>query len=187
MPSLQEVADAIVRRAQRQGHVVPRDVRGELKLAGMPEEQWKDVLALAKPSLHYRQGRYYHVATVSPRLHEQQEQQRRIEKVVRQVIKVHKDSGKLQERRGEARVDFVQPVKVRTEDGKEFTLLSRDLSSTGIRLVGTRRLLGHKVQLSLPQGEDSPTVEVLVRVLWTCALGDDLFENGAIFLEVLDS
>src|SRR5947207_289562 len=47
MPSLQDVADAVVRRAQRQGHVVPRDIRGELKLAGLPEEKWKEVTALA--------------------------------------------------------------------------------------------------------------------------------------------
>lgn len=186
MSTLQTVADAILRLAQRQGHVVPRDVRGELKLAGLPEDQWKDVLALAKGSLHYRQGRYYHVATVSPRLHEQQEQQRRIEKAIRRLIKAHKDAGKQQERRGEARINFVQPVRVRTEDGTEFTLLSRDLSATGIRLVGTRRLLGHKIQVMLPQGEGEPPVHLVVRVLWTCALGEDLFENGGSFLELIE-
>src|SRR5688572_29807004 len=116
MPSLQDVADAVMRRAQRQGHVVPRDIRGELKLAGLPEEQWKDVIALAKGSLNYRQGRYYAIAAVSPKLHAQQEQQRRIEKVVKHLIKLHRDADKAQERRGQVRVDFVQPVRVETED-----------------------------------------------------------------------
>ena len=186
MPSLQEIADAIVRQAQRQGHVVPRNIRAELKLAGLPEEQWKDVAALAKGSLHYRQGRYHHVATVSPRMHEQQEMQRRIEKIVKQQIKAHKESNKQHERRGDARVDFVEPVRVRAEDGKEFILLSRDISPTGIRLVGTRRLLGNKVQVFLPQGEGNPPALLVVRILWTCALGEDLFENGGTFLELLD-
>jgi hypothetical protein len=71
---------------------------------------------------------------------------------------------------------------VRTEEGKDFTLLSRDLSATGIRLLGTQRLLGHKVQLELP---GDPGCRLLVRILWTCAVGDDLFENGGSFLELL--
>lgn len=165
---------------------MPRDVRGELKLAGLPEDQWKDVLALAKNALHYRQGRYYHVATVSPRLHEQQEQQRRIEKAIKQLLKAHKEAGRQQERRNESRVDFVHPVKVRTDDGKEFTLLSRDLSHSGIRLVGTRQLLGNKIRLFLPQGEGEVALQFSVRILWTCALGEDLFENGGSFLEWIE-
>ena len=35
------------------------------------------------------------------------------------------------ERRGQDRVDFMQTVTVRAEDGSEFSLLSRDLSPTG--------------------------------------------------------
>ncbi|MFO0964423.1 MAG: PilZ domain-containing protein [Gemmataceae bacterium] len=161
-----------------------RDIRGELKLAGLPEDQWKAVAALAKGALNYRQGRYYAVAAVSPKLHEQQEQQRRIEKAVRRLIKAYRDSGKEQERRGQARVDYVQPVRVQTDDGKSFSLLSRDISPTGIRLVGARRLLGHKVRIFLPEGEDQ-SCQLLVRILWTCALGEDLFENGGTFLELV--
>lgn len=186
MASLQDIADAIVRQAQRQGHVVPRDIRAELKMAGLPEDQWKDVAALARNFLNYRQGRYYHVETISPRMHEQQEQQRKIDKIVRQLIKAHKETSKNQDRRGEARVDFIEPVKVRTEDGKEFTLLSRDISPSGIRLVGTRRLLGNKITVFVPQGEGQPSAQLTVRVLWTCALGEDLFENGGSFLELVE-
>jgi hypothetical protein len=72
-------------------------------------------------------------------------------------------------------------VKVVTEDGQEFTLLSRDLSATGIRLVGTRRLLGQKVRVIIP-GSDGAAREFLVRILWTCPVGDDLVENGGAFI-----
>ena len=54
------------------------------------------------------------------------------------------------ERRGQDRVDFVQTVAVRTEDGEEFTLLSRDLSATGIRLVGTRGCSARRSTSSSP-------------------------------------
>ena len=66
--TLQDVANAVIRRAQRQGFVVPRDIRSELTLAGLPEEQWKDVAAMTHEALNYRQGRYYHIGAVSPRL-----------------------------------------------------------------------------------------------------------------------
>ena len=79
-------------------------------------------------------------------------QQQAIVKVIKKLIKQHKSRAKTDERRGQERVDFVQPVKIRTEDGKEFAILSRDLSATGVRLLGTKRLLGQKVQLELPNG-----------------------------------
>ena len=83
--TLDDIAAAITRQAQRQGFVVARDIRTELKLAGLPEDQWKEVAALAKGELNYRQGRYYHLATVSPRLQKAQQQQRIIQKAIRQV------------------------------------------------------------------------------------------------------
>src|SRR5206468_11830733 len=137
--TIAEVAEAVGRRAQRQGYVVPRDIRAELQAAGLPETQWKDVVAQLRHALNYRQGRYYHVAALSPRLHQEQEQQRVVGKLIRSLIKEQREASKTRERRGQTRVDFLQPVKVRAEDGSEFTLLSRDLSTTGIRLVGTRR------------------------------------------------
>lgn len=181
--SLQPVADAVIRRAQRQGYVLPRDVRTELKMAGRPESQWKDVLGLARAVLHFRQGRYYYLSgALSPRLLEEQEQQRLIEKLIRRLIRQHRENRQIQERRGHIRIDFIQPVKVRTEEGEEFTLLSRDLSTTGIRLVGTRRLLGQKVHLQVAADGTAPWL--VTRILWTCAIGDDMFENGGNFLEV---
>ena len=184
--SLQPIADAVMRRAQRQGYVTPRDVRSELTLAGLPAARWKDVLALARPQLNYRQGRYYHTRTVSSRLFQEQVQQQAIEKVIRKLIRQHRAAVRQRERRGQTRSDFIQPVKIRTDHGKVCNLVSRDLSTTGIRLLGTVQLLGQKVQVELPQGDDAAIV-LTVRILWTCAVGDGLFENGGSFLTLAAS
>jgi hypothetical protein len=183
---LQEIADTVIRRAQEQGSVLPEEVREELTRAGQPDSLWKDVLALARPALRYRAGRYHFVAAVSPRAREEEEHRQRIRAAVARLVSRHQAGAAAVERREEDRVDFVQPVRVRTEDGREFTLLSRDLSATGIRLVGTRRLLGQKVRVHVPApGEPAagPSQCFVVRILWTCAVGEDLFENGVMFLD----
>ena len=182
---LQPVADAMVRLAKQQGFVTSRDVRSELRIAGLAETAWKDAIALAQASLVRRHGRYYYKDSFSPRVQKEHAQQHAILKAIRRLIKRHRNRGKADERRGQARTDFIQPVKVRTEDGKEFALISRDLSATGVRLLGTKRLLGQKVQLELPDGEGEPACRLLVRILWTCAVGDDLFENGGSFMELI--
>jgi hypothetical protein len=179
--SLQPIADAVTRRARRQGFVTPRDIRSELTLAGMPEARWKDVLALTRAQLNYRQGRYYHTRTVSARLFQERVQQQAIEKAIRKVIRQHRAALRQRERRGQVRSDFIQPVKVHTDSGAICNLVSRDLSTTGIRLLGTVQLLGQKVKVELPQGADTPLL-LTVRILWTCAVGDGLFENGGSFL-----
>jgi hypothetical protein len=182
--NLQGVAELVTRRARRQGFVVPNEVREELTLAGVPETMWKDVIALARPTLSFRKGRYYYSPPVSDRVRREQTQQRDVVKVIRQLIRHHRQEAKEFERRGEDRYDFVQTVKVVTEDHRELTLISRDLSSTGIRLVGTHRLLGQKVRVQIPRpGSDEPW-SFIVRILWTCAVGEDLVENGGSFLEV---
>ena len=183
---LQPIADAVLRLAKQHGSVTPRDVRAELRIAGLPETAWKDALALVEGSLVHRQGRYYPKESFNPRLQKLHAQQRAVEKAIRRLIKQHRQKSKTDERRGQTRIDFIQPVKVRTEDGKEFALLSRDLSATGVRLFGTKRLLGQKVQLELPDNDGKPACKLLVRILWTCAVGDDLFENGGTFMELLD-
>jgi hypothetical protein len=183
--SIAQVVEAVLRRAQRQGFVVARDVRAELSLAGQPESEWKTVLEQAKPSLVLRQRRYYHKDSYSPRLEQERQQQEAIQKAIRAIIKEHRARSKRDERRGQARVDFIQPVKVRTEHGADFSLLSRDISPTGIRLLGAHRLLGQKVEVQLPQGEGRPPCRLLARILWTCSVGDFLFENGGNFLQLL--
>ena len=155
---LQPIADAVLRLAKRQGFVLARDVRAELRVAGLPEQQWKEVLALAHSTLVYKQGRYYHKETFSPRLQKEHAQQAAIQKIIRTLIKQDRRRSKEDERRGLARIAFIHPVKIRTEDGHEHTLVSRDLSATGIRLLGTKRLLGQKVQLDLSASDTGPLI-----------------------------
>ena len=171
--------------AQRQGFVVASEVREELTLAGASDALWKDVVALARRSLTFRRGRYYYSAAVSERVRLEQTQQLGVRRAVDQLLKQAQPAGATPvERRVQDRVGYVQTVVVHTEDGDEFTLLSRDLSATGIRLVGTRRLLGQKVRVRVPRPDGEAPYEFLVRVLWTCAVGDGLYENGGAFLEV---
>src|SRR5262249_46241788 len=134
MTNLKGITKVVVRRAQRQGSVSPRDVREELGHAGLPKTLWKDVVSLARPALSYRDGRYHFVAAVSAPVRAEQRQQRAIQRAVRRLVRQHKHSADQTERRREGRTDFIQPVKVQTEDQRAFTLLSRDLSVTGIRL-----------------------------------------------------
>ncbi|MFQ3591699.1 MAG: PilZ domain-containing protein [Gemmataceae bacterium] len=97
---------------------------------------------------------------------------------VSQLIGIYQEARRKIERREASRVEFIQPVVVTTQEGQNLTVLSRDLSVTGIRLIGTRRLLGQKIRLRL--GE----YEFVARVLWSCPVGDDLVENGGNFLSV---
>jgi hypothetical protein len=185
MTDIKEIADAVTRRAQRQGFVIPREIREELTGAGLAPDLWKDVLALAQPSLNYRQGRYYFISGISARMEQEQEQQRVIQRAVRQLIRQYKAEAAQIERRQHGRVDFILPVKVQTDDHRELTLLSRDISKTGIRLIGTRSLLGQKVRVLIPRGDGAPPRCFVVRIVWTCAIGDEMFENGGNFLEVI--
>ena len=54
-----------------------------------------------------------------------------------------------------------------------------------VLLDHVRRIMkaGGMFLMHVPNGE-SPC-RLLVRILWTCAIGDDMFENGGSFLEVL--
>ena len=181
---LQSVADQVVRRAERQGHVMAEEVREELARAGLDETLWKDVLALARACLSYRDdGRYYYSAPVSERVLAEQSQQRDTRAAVARIIEHHRSGGDRPERREQGRIDFVQVVKVITDDGRAYTLLTRDLSETGVRLIGTRRLLGQKVRVLIPAPEGGH-LEFVVRILWTCPVGEDLVENGGTFVSV---
>jgi hypothetical protein len=87
------------------------------------------------------------------------------------------------ERREQHRVDLFQPVRVQTVDGRTYTLLSRDLSPSGMRLLGSRSFLGEKVRVEIPQPGGEP-LAVRLCVLWTSLVADDLFENGGTFIEL---
>jgi hypothetical protein len=186
MVHLQGVSNAVLRLAQQQGYVVPRDVRRALAMAGVSGDFWREVISLAHDALIYRQGRYYYQAGPGSRP-DQERQQRDIQRIVREIVRRHRAENAAPERRRQSRTDFIQPVKVVTEDQRTLTLLSRDISSLGLCLIGTRSLLGQKVRVEVPIGDadgNEGAVSFVVRILWTCAIGDDLFENGGSFLEV---
>lgn len=185
LTDLQGIADTVIRRAQRQRYVVPREIQAELTGAGIPEGHWKDVVALARESLHYRQGRYYFLDPIRASVQAVQSQQQIVAHAVRRVMHKFLANKSQIERRQQERIDYIQPIKVRTEDQRELTVLSRDLSPQGIRLVGTRSLLGQKVRVQLPEADGPEPCDFVVRILWTCALGDDLYENGGSFVEVV--
>jgi hypothetical protein len=110
-------------------------------------------------------------------------ERRKIERAVGGLIQQYRSRAARQERRRQDRVDFIQPVTVWTEDGGELTLLSRDLSLNGVRLISSSSLLGQKIHVLLPVDGDDP-YHFFVRVVWSYAVGDGLFENGAMFLDL---
>jgi hypothetical protein len=183
MVHLKSVTNAVLRLAQKQGYVVPRDVRRALAQAGISGDYWREVVSLAHDTLAYRQGRFYYQGATGSRL-EQERRQRDVQRIVREITRRHQAETASSERRRQHRIDFIQPVKVHIEEQKTLTLLSRDISTLGLCLIGTRSLLGQKVTVEVPMGEGKESVSFVVRILWTCAIGDDLFENGGNFLEV---
>jgi hypothetical protein len=187
LTELQGIADRVVDRARVQGFVVPREIRATLAEAGWPESQWKEVLALAHAFLHFRQGRYYYVSVVNAQPRQDQLHQRDIQQAVRQIIREYKVKTTEGERRLHGRIPFVQPTEILTSEHREIQLLSRDISPTGIRLVGTRSLQGQKVRVLIPRQDDSDGHWCfLVQILWSSQIGDNLVEHGGIFLELLD-
>ncbi len=187
MTDLQTVANAVVRRAERQGFVLPSEIRAELAHLSMPQKQWKEVVALSRPVLRFRQGRYYYQALVSPRMRQEKRHQRAIHLTVRQLIREYKKTHALGDRRQQGRADFIQPVKIRIENQRELAVLSRDLSETGIRLIGTQSLLGQKVEVVIPRSNTGQPYCIRTRILWTCSVGDGLYENGGTFLEMVEN
>jgi hypothetical protein len=194
MPAdLLQIAANVIRRARRQGFVLPDEVREELRLAGAPESLWRDVLALARPALSQHPGRSLYLPVVEGRdepgqaaEHGAPGAERGVPARPRPALTDPLTAGTVaprQERREQDRIDFIQPVKVLVGDGKEYNVLSRDLSPSGIRLITTRSFLGLKIRVLIPGAQGRDPACFLVRILWTCAVGDDLFENGGMFLD----
>jgi hypothetical protein len=159
VPDLQSVAQAVVTRAQRQGYVVPHDIREELTNAGLSGERWKDVVEMSRTSLSYRHGRYYFlppaVARLRARTRQDQSLQQTLRKAIRQVIHQYRKVAIDTERREHDRIQFLEAIKIVTADGRERNLLSRDVSLTGIRVLGTQDLLGQKVKVLIPRAASS--------------------------------
>jgi hypothetical protein len=181
---MHRILNAVLRRARRQGSLLPQDICAELTNAGLPEARWEEVVGLAGAALQHREGCYFYCPAAIARLRDER-QQRQLNRAVRRLIRGCRVAAAQQERRQQHRIDFIQPVEVQTEDGQVLTLLSRDLSVTGIRLIGPGSLLGQKVRIQLPAGEGSVPSCFSVRIVWTCAIGEGLFENGGAFLELI--
>jgi hypothetical protein len=190
LPDLEPVTQAVVGRAQKQGYIVPHEVREELAHAGLPEERWKDVLEQARASLSYRHGRYYYVPAAVARLRERsrhdQDLQQELRKSVRQLIQQFRKEAVDNERREHDRIQVLQRVKVLTAEGRAFNLLACDVSLTGVRLLGTHDVLGHKIKVVFPRSEpETKPWCFLVHVLWTNLVADNLYECGGMFVEAL--
>jgi hypothetical protein len=184
---LHAIAAAVLRLAEKQGFVAPRDIRTELTRAGQPESRWKEVVELLRESLHFRQGRYYILSAAgSPQLQQQKDNLQQIRDILKEVLG-EATTADSTDRRQEPRVPFSRPVKIIFENNQDLMVLGLDLSPSGIRFIANRSLLGRKfrVELPLPGAESAPPVTLLVRVLWTSAVADGLFENGGAFLEMI--
>jgi len=181
---LQRVADAVTRRAAEQGYLLPRQVREEVASAGADPGLWKDVLKLASPHLVQRKGRYYYVSPASPQRESAERRTQAIQQAVHELVVEYRQAAELQERREVDRISFIQPVTVETSDGETWRVLTKDISASGIRLLGCRGFLGQKLRVTVPSVE-GPHRTFVVRILWTCMVGDDLYENGGSFVELV--
>jgi len=189
---LTRVVDAVRRRAQSQSFVVARDIRGELASAGLAESQWKDVVARMGAALDCRRGRYYYVppgpSRMRIRVRRDYQQQRRLGAAVRFLIRQKRALDAVHvERRLQPRIDFVCPVQLQTEDGRVTNLVSRDISITGVRLIGTRGFQGQKVRIWIPRPDNNAErCCFLVHMLWSAGVAEGIIESGGIFLDLVD-
>ena len=188
--ALREAARTLVERARRDGALLPQDVTAELARAGLPAERCKDVVRSAGGSLALRSGRYHYVPAgrkrMRLRLRHDQRSQQAVQRVVRRLIRrFQRDEKVRQERRACQRVAYSQAVTVQTEDQRLLRLVTREISLSGIRLLSTTSLHGQHLRLWLPTAE-GPARCFRICALWSAPVADGMFENGSVFLELLD-
>jgi hypothetical protein len=190
---LSGVAEAVRRRAQSQGFVVSRDIRAELARAGMAESLWKQVVNEVGAALSCRGGRYYYVpagpSRMRARVRRDYRQHQHMSTAVRFLIRQQRALDAVYvERRRHPRVNFVCPVQVQTADRRLLNFLSREISISGVRLIGTVGLQGQKVHVWIPRpGRDAERCCFLVQVLWSAAVADGLHESGGLFVELVEA
>lgn len=182
---IQRIVDVVCRRARERGFVRPEDVRAVLVSAGMSENQWSEVVSLAGDMLSNKDGCFYYspVAAANRRA---QRRRRRLSRALRQLIRSYRSSVQ-HERRRQGRFDFVHPVQVDTEDGRTFTLISCNLSPSGIRLIGPNSLLGRKVCVTFPSTGGAMHRRFQVQIVWSSIVGEGLYENGGAFVDLVDT
>ena len=144
-----------------------------------------DVVSLAGGMLSWRDGRYYYSADGLPSEPEQLAQ-RRLRQALRRIVDDCRSSVR-RERRQRGRFAIVLPVKVETEDGRCVMLLTSNLSSSGIRLIGPTSLLGEKIRVSLARDESTTPTCFFVQIVWSSFVSEGLCENGGAFLDVAPS
>lgn len=183
---LLSVAESVLRRAEKQGFVIPLDIRGELLQAGQDESRWKEVVELLRDSLKFRQGRYYFIGEGKEKLTQEKQQRTNVREMLQELLEQVKNNQDPKDRRQEERIPYTQPLKILTEDNLELTVLSQDLSPSGIRFIANRSFLGRKVRILLPKVDQDPEhLMLVVRILWTTGVTEGLFENGGTFLEMI--
>jgi hypothetical protein len=180
--NLSPIIEAVTRRAEQQGHILARQVREELTRAQADPRLWRQVLRAAGPALERRGGHYYFVPALSPMRQRQQLLHERIRSTVHELVQAYRLAVNELDRRDSDRVAFLQPVVVQTAAG-EHHVLTKDISYSGIRLLGSRDLLGQKIRVTVPRPEGNACV-FIVRIVWTCRVGDELYENGGGFLDL---
>jgi hypothetical protein len=183
--TLQNCVQAVVGRARSRGFVVPRDVREELSQAGVPDAEWREVLAMAGPQLSYRQGRYYFVSPLAARMRQSRLNQEAVQQAVQEVRRDQKALTRQSERREHERFPLSRAVTVQTADGSRMRLLSSDISVAGIRLLGAYNFQGQRVRVEVPAADaDKAPWCFIVQIIWAREAADAVFENGGIFVEV---
>jgi PilZ domain-containing protein len=185
-PDLQPIVDAVTRRAEEQGQLSARQVREELAKANADPRLWKEVLRRAGPTLERRGNHYHFVPRPSPVRERQAELQERIHNVVHDLVDQYRRAAALHDRREADRIAFQQPVSVRLANDEVHQVVTKDISASGMRLLGSRDLLAQKIRVTVPRPEGAPC-EFLMRIVWTCRVGDDLYENGGVFLGLVET
>lgn len=182
---MHRVALAVVRRAREEGYVRPQDVRDELKRLGHPANRWKEAIQEAGSSLTLRNGRYYYVSPLRARLRSEHQHRQGVKRAARELIRRYKAANVHVERRNHRRIHFILPVRVITSGGKEYRMVSQDISLNGVRVVGAHSLRGQKVRLMMPSIDNGGGQwDFTVHFLWSSPVGDNLVESGGIFLKI---
>jgi len=110
---------------------------------------------------------------------------RPIERAVRRLVRQYKAASDRIERREHGRTHFIRQVKAVADNGRDYTVLTRDISLSGVRLLSNHSLLGQHLRVRIPIEDDSPeTYCFVVRILWSAIAADGLYDNGGLFLEL---
>lgn len=182
--SWEPVKEAILRRAESRGYVLPREIREELQRLGFDGRRWREFIRQAGSLLTYKNGRYYYLPALNETRLREEERQLHVRALLQALLEQHKRTHHREERRAADRMEAIWPITLILEDGSVHRAVTRDISAAGIRLLGSKSLLGQRIiaRLTLQPGQEHVFA---VRILWTCEAGDQLYENGGTVLEVL--